>query len=1057
MIPAVFQNLCSVCNRDLRTQESENKLCSRYKKKLCTSRTDALFLKFSDFFKKIIGEPRSLQSFWAKRIFSGESFACVAPTGIGKTSFGIGVALFLSTQNKRSYIVLPTALLVRQVVEKLEEYSEKAGINPEIAYYHSGLKKKEEMLEKIKTGDFQILVTTTQFLSARFDIIKGKTFDFIFVDDVDAILKASRNVDKILMLLGFKKGKKGFYGRPKGILMVSTATSKPGRAAELFRKLLNFDVGSSSATLRNIEDVILNQKNVDKLKEILKKLGSGGIIYTTSSEEAEELAQIIENAGVISSKRKSAIEAFEKGEIDYLVGSASYYGSLVRGLDMPERIRFAVFYGAPSFRVKIEDISKISTKVLRILAMIFRKQLKLSPEKIRKLSDEELEALRDEIREIVQKGTEAARDVVVRRGEVVFPDIRTYLQGSGRTSRLYAGGLTKGCSIIMEEDEELIKAFEFKARAFDITFKRFDEVDWENLLREIEETRKRFRIRDRLSEIIEPVLFVVESPTKAKQIARFFGKPSTKIFSWNGELELVAYEVASPRQVLIITACLGHITDLSTEGGFHGVLVNGSFVPMYSTIKRCRKCGYQFTSGEKCRRCGSEEIDDSRRRIQAIRRIARQTGRVIIGTDPDAEGEKIAWDLKNLLAGCGEIKRAEFHEVTPRAIMEALSNLRDVDEKLVKAQIVRRVEDRWIGFTLSQKLWQEFGKNWLSAGRAQTPVLGWIISREEESREKKRVGIIRELDLAVEGLNKEEVTLKIEKLEEKKTKLPPPSPYTTELMLQDAGRLLKLSPALTMKLAQDLFEQGYITYHRTDSTRVSDAGLRVAREYLGESFKPRVWKSEGAHECIRPTRAITRDEIERLISEGLREELTENHLRLYNMIFRRFMASQAGEVEAVVVSYSISVDGKQIEEERIVEAAGKARELFPYYIKLRKRLPTGEVSAKAQIRIVPKALPYTQAEIIGLMKARGIGRPSTYATIVDKLFMRSYVKEIKGRVISTKLGRDVYSYLMSRYSTLLSEQRTRTLESKMLSIEKGELDYQKALEEVYEEIKREVL
>ncbi len=1563
MIPAIYKNLCHVCGNDFDTEEAEKGVCKKKNKVMCRFYEDFIVEEFFKFFEKIVGEPRAIQKFWAKRILRGESFAAVAPTGIGKTTFGSAIALFLALKGRKCYIILPTSLLVKQVVENLEKFCEKldlkAGFNelgdPTILYYYSNIKKdeRERFFKLLEEGKFSILVTTAQFLPRYFPQMKHLRFNFIFVDDVDSVLKASKNVDRILQLLGFyyDANERKWKGKAKGCLMVSTATAKKGQKVKLFRELLNFDVGTSTHAVRNIEDVAINSEDVNILREILKKMGTGGLIYAKSSEEAEKLYEILKDefkVGIVTAGRKKDFDLFAKGEIDYLIGTAYYYGTLVRGLDLPERIRFCVFYGAPVFRVRVEDVDNASVGIIKVLAMIFRDN-----EEVKKFipylavidkRPEDLEQLKSILKKLIERGEVKERDIVVRKGEIIFPDIRTYIQGSGRTSRLFAGGITKGASFLMEEDAEVFNAFIERAKFYDIEFKSLEDVDFKKLVREIDESRERYRRRERF-DVIKPTLFIVESPTKARQIARFFGQPSVKVFEENGELQLVAYEVPTPEYVLIVTACIGHVTDLITNMGFHGVITNGKFIPIYASIKRCRDCGYQFTEErEECPRCGSKNVDDSKRRIKALRKLAHDVDLIIIGTDPDSEGEKIAWDLRNLLAGCGEIRRAEFHEVTRRAVVEALKNLRDIDENLVKAQIVRRVEDRWIGFVLSQKLWEVFGDRNLSAGRAQTPVLGWVIQRYEEYKQKKKVAIIRDLDLTLDVEDsKEELELEIELLEEREEERIPLPPYTTDTMLRDANAILKIPAKDAMKLAQDLFESGlcvtpdthvimhdgsikrideifegekvlglndlhekeahvlkfwripyegiikeitldnnyrikatpdhglfvyrdgkfgwvsaknirvgdyvavafnvnverkndlsllkllaelgitdvcvefkensklfeklkekivgigtstkykylrnrviplryliewnvnlqevereakaiyrqrpsakkipifklnadfwylvglvmgdgtirdgkvaiaqtdvkkvesivkdvlpfirtwtsgmqvffansiiaeilkrldvrgklnglvfslpeewinamiagYIdtdgcislmfdkrtgkhnlriiisskdreklekvgyylhsigilntlhedkrngvwtlivsnrslktfkekigkylrikkerferaykvytnehkqfesdlvpfgklfkllkfkrgiknkvlkefgidvwnwndcvcipreklrkivelaedsdiktfllellnanvtwikvknvkdcyyngyvydvttttsnffanamlnhncTYHRTDSTRVSEVGLRIAKEFLGDDFVARDWFMEGAHECIRPTRPISKDTLQRLIQEGIIqvEGITSRHLALYDLIFRRFMASQCKPYRVKVARYLIRYDGKEVEEERVLEAEGKAVELYKWSVWVKRALPTGKVRVKAEIRTVPKAPLFTQSDIVRLMKERGIGRPSTYATIVDRLFMRNYVIEKNGRVIPTKRGIDVFNYLASNYGKFVSEERTRLLEEKMDAVERGELDYFKALHELYEEIR----
>ncbi|WP_202319385.1 reverse gyrase [Archaeoglobus neptunius] len=1059
MPDVLYANLCPVCGGDLSSDEIEHAVCTAKKGELCRREEDDEVARFVSFFEKCVGKPRSIQKLWAKRVLRGESFAATAPTGIGKTSFGIAVSLFLALKGKRCYLIFPTSLLVNQALETISGFAEKAqleisvnefgeGIN--IGYYHARLGKKEKEAFFDNLDRFQILITTTQFLSKHYAGLG--TFNFIFVDDVDAILKASKNIDRILALLGFHYNEKtrSWKGEAKGSLMVSTATAKKGKKAELFRTLLNFDIGSSRLTVRNIEDVAVNEESIQEIEYILGKMGTGGLIYARSAEDARSIYERLKDrfkTGIVVAEKSDDFDRFARGEVDYLIGTAHYYGKLVRGLDLPERVRYAVFVGCPTFKVRVGDLDSLSLPMLRILAMIYRSHPEIERilPYIEKISREELREL---VKEAMENYRPDAKDVVVRKNEILFPDIRTYIQGSGRTSRLFAGGLTKGASFLLENDTELLSAFIERARYYDIEFKKIEEVDFDALVKEVDESRERYRRKEEF-DLVKPALFIVESPTKARQISRFFGRPSVKIL--NGA---VVYEVPMERYVLMVTASIGHITDLITNRGFHGVVVNGKFVPIYASIKRCRNCGYQFTEERKsCPKCSSDDIDDSKDRINAIRKLAHDAGFIIIGTDPDTEGEKIAWDLKNLLSGCGEVKRAEFHEVTRKAVLEAFDSLREINEDLVRAQIVRRVEDRWIGFVLSQKLWNRFNNRNLSAGRAQTPVLGWIIERYRDSKEKKTIAIVRDLDLVLEH-DREEFELKIKlKGEREELRIPLP-PYTTETLLSDSNRILKLSVKQTMQVAQDLFENGLITYHRTDSTRVSDAGQMIAREYLGKEFSGRGWGEGGAHECIRPTRPLDKDGLRRLIHEGVivAEGLGWEHFALYDLIFRRFMASQSKPFTVRVKEYVIEFDGRSVQEERIVEARGRAYDLYRS-VWVRKDLPTGEFVVRAEIRRVPKAHPLTQAEIIQMMKERGIGRPSTYATIVDRLFARNYVKDRYGRVIPTKLGVDVYTYLMDRYSQFVSEKRTRDLENRMDAVEKGEVDFVRALDELYEEIK----
>lgn len=1062
MIPVIYENLCPVCNGELADEEILAGRCLKKGIPISSSYHSEEEKEIERLFEKVIGKPREIQRFWIRRVSSGESFAAVAPTGIGKTAFGLVFSLYLSLKGKKSYVIVPTKLLVKQCIENLERFAgsigRSLGKNDDgeirVAFYHGGMRKEEKrsFVRLLESKGFDILVTTTQFLSKNFDLIESVVFDFIFVDDVDAILKGSRNVWRILHLLGFRKVGDRWTGESRGVLMVSTATAKKGKATRLFRELLNFDVGSSFFTVRNIDDVFAGREDIERIKEIMRMMGKGGLIYARTAEDAERYHNLLSsefNIGIAISKRKNDYERFERGEVDFLIGTASYYGTLVRGLDLPYRIRYVIFIGLPSLKFSYD---KVTPSLLRIIALSFK-----GNEKVREFlpilpkidrDPESFERLKEVIREVSRK--EKSEDLVVDGEKIIFPDVRTYIQGSGRASRLTERGLTKGASFIFESNEELINAFSKRASYYDIEIKNLEEIDIDKLKREIDGSR----IRGEYEDAIKPAMLIVESPTKAKLISRFFGRPSIKSYG-----SIIVYEVPTERYILLVTACLGHIVDLSVERGFHGVETGEDFVPVYASIKRCRSCNYQFTQEGACPRCGSEEVIDSRDRIEDLRRLSSKVSLVIVGTDPDAEGEKIAWDLYNLLSPLADVKRAEFHEVTPRAIRDALSNLRDMDMNRIKAQIVRRIEDRWIGFVLSQKLWKVFHRMNLSAGRVQTPVLDWIIEQDRKYRKRVRKGFIKELGLDVDWDASGDIELDIELVSEDRKKVSPPPPYTTDELLKDAGRILKLSSLDTMKLAQDLFENGLITYHRTDSTRVSDVGLRIAREYLGEDFRGRTWDlkdtGEGAHECIRPTRSWDRYMIQRMIYEKVitPENLTRQHLALYDLIFRRFMSSQCKDFEVLIKRYRIHSDKGSFEEERIVDARGRAFELY-HGVFVKRELPVGRIKARIDVRYVPEGYPYTQADIVRLMKERGLGRPSTYATIIGKLFERGYIYERNRFVLPTSLGKKVNWFLKERYSEFVSEERTRILYEKIDEIEKGNLDYMETIRDLYEEIRK---
>lgn len=258
------------------------------------------------------------------------------------------------------------------------------------------------------------------------------------------------------------------------------------------------------------------------------------------------------------------------------------------------------------------------------------------------------------------------------------------------------------------------------------------------------------------------------------------------------------------------------------------------------------------------------------------------------------------------------IVRIEFHEVTKKAIIDAITNPRAISLSMVGAQLVRRIEDRWIGFGLSQIVQGKFNRRTLSAGRVQTPVLGWIIERYDESRKDKIYAVTmtlsngvkvrlsippdkEELIKALKAMHRNkstdvEIKVKVTKAGEAEEELNPAPPYTTDALLRDSANILGLSVEQTMAIAQELFESGLITYHRTDSTRVSNVGIGIAKEYISDRFGSdyfvgRAWgggKEVGAHECIRPTRPIDSDDLRNLLNTGLLQlaiRVTANHLR----------------------------------------------------------------------------------------------------------------------------------------------------------------------------------
>jgi reverse gyrase len=425
---------------------------------------------------------------------------------------------------------------------------------------------------------------------------------------------------------------------------------------------------------------------------------------------------------------------------------------------------------------------------------------------------------REELVKELEKRTLASLRTVNGKLYLLLPDAPTYLQASGRTSRMYAGGLSKGLSVVVASDRRLLEALMKQVAWYtdDASWVKLEELDLAKVLAEIDEDRELIRelargsLKREFTDIVKTALVVVESPTKARTIASFFGRPSRRNIEG-----LPVYEVSVGNMILLVAASKGHVLDLivgdSGQGENRGktlwgvVVENGNFVPIYATIKKCRACGEQFTEGKDgaCPYCGSTDIADQASVIDALRKVAGEVDLVLLATDPDTEGEKIAWDLYALLKPyTGVIKRIEFHEVTRRAFEEALKNQRDVDLKRVEAQLVRRIEDRWIGFSLSMKLWERFGSRRLSAGRVQTPVLGWVVERYKEVKGSyKTMYTVRlengwVLTFETDFIGKEarelesklgESYAKVEKLGSEISTLPPPPPFTTDTLLGEVA------------------------------------------------------------------------------------------------------------------------------------------------------------------------------------------------------------------------------------------------------------------------------
>ena len=1131
---------------------------------------DELSSDFSVFFEAVTGEkPWKEQESWAIRVLNGESFALIAPPGVGKSIFSEVMALFMASKGKKIIFVTPTTVLASQVSSKLRAFSKGLGIT--IGEFSSYVPKAAMG----KPSD-NVIILTSAGLRVHFKDLTETRFDMAFVDDVDAMLRSSKNVERLLALLGYSKddldlaiksalkrlsalkvSRKDPAAARKALLeaeemkrrlpkkeaqvVLSSATAKPkGKGALLLSVLLGMEVEGGMGGTRNVVDVKVAGDPGAKCVEEVKRLGPGGLVFVShdlGSKFAKQLCQDMLEKGVkvaYAEGRKSVriISGFEKGDIQALVGMASYYGPLVRGLDLPLTVRYALFVGVPKFMFKI---SGEETNPLRVYQLLWElgsvldepKAKKLASEirrMMRPLNQEEFRALENLIKankypdekseksymdELILKVKEAREQLAIlfsRPGAVealkksphliirekedqlylVVPDLMTYLQASGRTSRIGKDGFTTGIAEVIVDDEAAMSALQRQAKLYfqDVEWREVNDVDWKSLL-----SRMAMERNGGLGVKPEsPALMIVESPNKAKTISSFFGK-STKKSSG----EVLAYEVNVGRRPLTIVATGGHLLDLPTpgEGEFGIKSVNGEYLPSFSTIKRCMACGFTFTEGNSCPVCGSTYVKDSAYTIEVLRKLALESEKVYICTDPDVEGEKIAWDVFMVLSPYNKnIQRAAFHEITKSAVLDALVNPRQVDEKLTEAQVVRRVDDRWVAFFVGKTLREIQDKQLpVATGRVQGPALDWIVKRYQERELYLRsyltlnlrptnVKVVLELP---KDLGKKECSAAFEgaeatvtRVEDKEEESSPMPPFTTDELLESAAFSLKMGVAETMRTAQELFEAGLITYHRTSSIHVSVTGMDIARTYIeakwgeesGELYQPRGWGPEGAHEAIRPTRPMGEEELKNAVEEGLLRlpfELRWPHYALYSLIFKRFMQSQMAPAKYTKQRFTVSIhpkwekgdvsyDGESVTS--IIKEGWMKLSNF----KLKDSLSQGQALNCELVSFRKGSQPgkgiLTEGGLVALMKKKGIGKPSTYASTVERLKKHGYVIT-RGKLsylIPTGWGINLDSVLNKAFPALVSDDTTRRLVEFMDGVENGTYDYQEVLKKMHEEI-----
>lgn len=1080
---------------------------------------------FEKFFSYCFGyKLKSIQKNYVKRFFANLSFSMVAPTGTGKTILGLFLAFYTSfVKNQKSLLIFPTQLLVRQsfttlqnYLPKIEEYLHRKITPNEYLFFLSLENKstKEEKINRIQEEDYKLLSMTHQFLARRFDLIENYKFDYIFVDDLDSVSKGSKNTIRILNLLGFDidtinlAKKPSFEISPElkqkielqknkiGKLIISSATLKKGINSILFRKLLNFDVGSSINFIRNIEDIFIGQKNIQTLLDLLQKLGPGAIIFTQSQEEALQLEKIIPNSKFITSKNIKQIdnlvieeelieeennidnieenndeneeskneedneieeiiqEIQSKKDLNYLIGVASPYSILVRGLDLPYKIRYVVFWGIPKRKINLLNLENYRNlyPIQKLLSNIFFKKRMVSIEKIKEF-----------ISNIKQP--QIISTFVIKDNNLYSIDIKTYLQASGRCSRITPNGVTYGVSLIFD-DEIFLEPLSKNAYFNNFEILASNKLDINKTKEKIDNSRKKNGEENDLD--FKTYLMVVESPTKAKQIAQMFGNPGiTRI----GNIQ--AFESLSPIGIVIIVPSIGHVVELSIdnldnttkeENIFNVIIKKDKYhnqikkiKTLYSPIKKCKNCNKTFSSiSNKCPYCSSEDLISSMENINTLKTLSFFVDGVILATDPDSEGEKISFDILNLIK-TNNYQRIIFNEITKKAIVNSLHNPIQIRNNLVEAQLVRRIEDRWIGFALSKILQEKIEDQNISAGRVQSPVLNWIIEKYKEYNNKKRFAIVEEFKIQfIDSDIKGEAELEIKIIDQYTQKLNI-LPFNTPDILMFANNILKISSQETMRILQKLFENGLITYHRTDSYHISDQGINIAKEIYsrkGWEFNYKNFPQTHAHEAIRITKPLEPEDIK----IAYQDKISNTELRLYEMIYKKFLACFTKENYIKIQKYKfiLKQGNKQneLEQERIIDTIGQAFQILPYLAY--KTTPLQEGKYKVKVKNIKKSttMLYSQSDIIKMMKEKEIGRPSTYSSTIQKLFSRGYIIEKYNKLIPTKKGILVDQILTQNYLEFIDEKRTKELLKKIDEVEQNHKNPIIIIEELLNEIQK---
>jgi DNA topoisomerase-1 len=553
----------------------------------------------------------------------------------------------------------------------------------------------------------------------------------------------------------------------------------------------------------------------------------------------------------------------------------------------------------------------------------------------------------------------------------------------------------------------------------------------------------------------EKTLVIVESPAKSKTISKYLGDE------------------------YIVSSSMGHVRDLNPN--ILSIDINDNYRPHY------------------------EELEEKKVIIKKLRNLSKKSKAVLLAPDPDREGEAIAFHLKEILKSSNnEIYRIIFNEITRKSILEAMKNPSDIDQNKVNSQQMRRVLDRLAGYKISPILQKKIGGP-LSAGRVQSIALKLIVEREKQILSFKPEEywiIIAEL----EGSQKPEFSARLEKIEGKKLKISskqqcenilsdlkkdnyilkkinkrtkktkPLPPLITSTLQQEAYKLFKFPVKKTMKIAQQLYEgfplergeaSGLITYMRTDSFRISNSAREEAKKLIiGEfgaeyypdqpNFYKKKSKSQDAHEAIRPTSPLKNP-------EQVKKYLSDPQLKIYKLIWNRFLASQMKEALIEVTSFFIE-NGQYT-----FQVTGEIVK-FPGFFRLLKRetnldqlpeIKEGEVLklkklSSSQNFTKPPAR-YTEGSLVKILEEKGIGRPSTYAKIIDTLGKREYIYREDRKFVPTLLGISVVEFLDKKFKDIMNYNFTAELESQLDMVSEGELSWINGIDDFYKKLETDLV